>query len=70
MCSEFHRGQRLPSFNKRPDICMQLSFEVELTHPCNAGRSIYAPLSFRHMRANAKDQGRSLPASHETNLEI
>jgi len=41
MCSEFHRGQRLPSFNKRPDICMQLSFEVELTLPCNAGRSIY-----------------------------
>jgi len=48
MCSEFHRGQKLPSFNKRPDICMQLSFEVEQTLPCNAGRSIYVTVIDRN----------------------
>jgi len=24
MCSEFHQGQKLPSFIQRPDICVQL----------------------------------------------
>ena len=26
MCSEFHQGQKLPSFIQRPDRCVQLFF--------------------------------------------
>jgi len=48
-CDEAGNVQRIPSgpeanaSTKRPDICMQLSFETELIHPCNTGRTIYVP---------------------------